>query len=250
MKRSVSVTLVGIVVLIGSALTVLMGAIMGTAVIFGHSRTSQAPEIPAAALFGALLMVLPGIWGIATGVALFLLKRWARISILIFAALLVMTGGFGVPILLVMPMPAAQGVDTSVLSGIRVGIAGFYIFLAAIGIWWLILFSRPSVKEQFSGGRPLTSEDGRPLSIYCDCLAADPGRSVYAIRPAHKNADCFFGFLALRVACGSYLHRLRNRLLVFGNRPAATQAHFPDSCYLLFDFCNCEYGFLLSAPWI
>jgi hypothetical protein len=43
--------------------------------------------------------------------------------------------------------------------------AVFYLFLAAIGIWWLILFTRPSVMLQFSGGRPVADEGGRPLSI-------------------------------------------------------------------------------------
>jgi hypothetical protein len=67
--------------------------------------------------------------------------------------------------MLLIPIPTTPGADANVMTGIRIGLAVFYLFLGAIGIWWLVLFTRPSVKLQFSGGRPLTDEGGRPLSI-------------------------------------------------------------------------------------
>jgi hypothetical protein len=162
MKRSISVTLSAIMVLIGSTLTIGTGLLAATSLLLKRGRTSPHPEPAAVALFGKLMIVLPGICGIATGLGLLFLKRWARISILIFAALLATMGLFTAPIILLIPFPATPGLDESLLSGIRIGIAAFYIVLAAIGIWWLVLFSRQSVKQQFFGGHPIENGDGSP----------------------------------------------------------------------------------------
>jgi len=164
MKRSIAVTISAIIALIGSVLPLGSGVLTAIMVILLPSRPSLGPQPIGAALFGALVMVLPGAWGIATGIGLLLLKGWARISIIVFASLLALCV-FGAPMMLLIPFPPTPGADASLMSGIRIGMAVFYLVLAGIGIWWLVLFTRPSVKLQFSGGVPVADEGGRPLSI-------------------------------------------------------------------------------------
>jgi hypothetical protein len=163
MKRSISVTISAIVVLIGSVLSVGSGTLTAIVVLLLPSRPSLGPQPTGAALFGALVMVLPGAWGIATGIGLLLLKSWARISIIVFASLLALSV-LGAPMMLLIPFPTTPDMD-GFLWSFRIGMAFFYLVLAAIGIWWLLLFTRPSVKLQFSGGVPVADEGGRPLSI-------------------------------------------------------------------------------------
>lgn len=164
MKRSIAVTISAILALIGSILCVGSGALGALAIFLERGRLSQGPAATATALVGMAVIILPGIWGIATGIGILLLKDWARISIIIFASLLALSV-CGAPMMLLIPFPPTPGADAGFLWGFRIGMAVFYFVLGAIGIWWLVLFTRPSVKLQFSGGRPLTDESGRPLSI-------------------------------------------------------------------------------------
>jgi hypothetical protein len=164
MKRSVSVTLSAILALIGSVCCVGSGAIGAVAILVERGKLSETPASTATALFGMLVLVIPGVWGVATGIGLLLLKGWARVSMLIFASLLALSI-FGAPMMLLIPFPPTPGADATLMTGIRIGMATFYVVLGAVGIWWLVLFSRPSVKLQFSGGHPVADEGGRPLSI-------------------------------------------------------------------------------------
>src|ERR1019366_8653044 len=60
------------------------------------------------------------------------------------------------------PFPlAAIGI---VMDAIRWGMAGLYGVLAAIGVWWLVLFNLSSTKEYFAQHAP-SQPPSRPLSV-------------------------------------------------------------------------------------
>ncbi|MBZ5668004.1 MAG: hypothetical protein LAO30_25895 [Acidobacteriia bacterium] len=169
MKRSVSVTVVAVLSLLGSLLTLAIGSLMAIAlVITGKSNPAlKEPFAVAGMLVGMFFLIVPAIWGLATSLGLFRLKRWARLSILVFSVLLVLMGVFSAPMLLLIPLPQAPEADPQVTTYIRFGLAGFYALLAAIGIWWFILFTRRSVREQFGVypsmvAVPIDSVDFRP----------------------------------------------------------------------------------------
>ena len=164
MKRSIAVTISAIIALIGSILTLGIGMIGALGVLVQRNTVPQGAGVAAAALVGVLVITLSAIWGIATGIGLLLLKGWAQISIIIFASLLALSL-LGAPMMLLIPFPTTPGVDAGFLWGFRICMAAFYLLLGAIGIWWLILFTRPSVKVQFSDGVPKADDGGRPLSI-------------------------------------------------------------------------------------
>jgi hypothetical protein len=64
--------------------------------------------------------------------------------------------GFGGLMVLVVPMPPPpnQAAATNIITGVRIGMAVFAGTLTSIGVWWLVFFTRPKVKEQFSPPPP------------------------------------------------------------------------------------------------
>jgi hypothetical protein len=167
MKRSISVTLVGIFAFLGSLLTLALGVVM--AVALAVSRTSnaamRAPGARVVGMVGLAFLVLPSTWGVATGIGIFFLKRWARVSIIVFGAFLVLGGFFGGLILLVMPLPSTGPTGVGSFGAIKMGIGVFYLLTGAIGLWWALLFSSRSVKMQFAGGQLITDGMDKPVSI-------------------------------------------------------------------------------------
>lgn len=173
MRRSASVTVVAVLSLLGSLLTLAMGLLMALAlVITGKSNPAlKEPIALVGALMGMFFLIGPAIWGLATSIGLFKLKNWARLSILVFSVLLVLGGVCGAPMFLLIPFPPTPGTDPRFLTYFRLVMTGFYALLAAIGIWWLILFTRRSVRMQFSTDSSMLVDSvpnrrpRRPISI-------------------------------------------------------------------------------------
>jgi hypothetical protein len=157
-----------VLAILGSAMTLLLAGLMLLAGFFAppprNAPPSPIPLKPLMAVMAAVLVAF-GAWGISTAVAIFLRRRWARVSILIFAVLLTFVSGPGMLVILFVPLPAAPNSDAAAIMPIvRLGIAAFYGVLTAIGVWWLVLFNRSRTKEYFAGQGPV-SESARPLSI-------------------------------------------------------------------------------------
>ncbi len=191
MKRSIGVTLSAILSLLGSALTLGLGVLAIFILFFfaptraNFSGVAAAPK--AIFVMVALVYILPAIWGVITSIGLFLLKNWARISIIVFSVILILMGALVGVVMLLMPLPATpnEAASPSTMTGIRLFMGAFWFGIAGIGVWWLILFNRPKVKAQFgstvephsiadgsqllpahiSATATQTSANGRPLSI-------------------------------------------------------------------------------------
>jgi hypothetical protein len=186
MKRSAGVTVVAVLSLLGSVFTLLMGIIVAFAMAFAPRVSPK--EFPASPAFfkmmlfmGILMYVAPAIWGICTSIGLFRLKNWARLSIIVFSVLLILTFGFGGLISLLVPFPSTpdQPIDASVVAGVRIFMGVFSAALVALGIWWVVFFTRARVVSQFVPASPVPDAvqalpfavgatpraSGRPLSI-------------------------------------------------------------------------------------
>jgi len=157
MKRSPGVTFAAVIALIGSIFTLLFGLLTLVIMMFAPIPTpGQSPVSPtfmkAMFVLLSLFYLLPAIWGIVTSIGLFRLRNWARISIIVFSVLLLLTGVFLGAISLLMPAPA--GVDTasnpSIMLAIRLSMGLFWLTMIGIGVWWLVFFTRASVKTQFA----------------------------------------------------------------------------------------------------
>jgi hypothetical protein len=164
MQRSAGVTVIATFALLGSLFLLACSGL----IVLGMAIQGNAVNVPNAKLglvFVIVLFLIPAIWGTTTSIALYRVKRWARISTLIFAGLLSFVGVTSPLFLLAIPLPTTPGADPSIIAGVKIGMTGVYLMLAAIGIWWLVYFTRPAVKAQFNQGAVPRPPSARPLSI-------------------------------------------------------------------------------------
>jgi len=156
MTRSIGVTVIAVLSLVGSLVAVLMGLLVILVTILRPHNADLPTGMPstfmtALLVLASLTYVLPAIWGIFTSIGLFRLKSWARLSIIAFSVLLIFMSGFAALISLIVPFPSAPNnpIDTSVARDVRIVMGLFWTSLAGIGIWWLVFFTRTAVKQQF-----------------------------------------------------------------------------------------------------
>lgn len=245
MKRSVGVTLSAILVLLGSALTLLLG--VGVTAVGLMPTDPRLSALRPLFLVEAVILGGAAVLGIATGVDLFRLRRWARISLLVFAAFLCLMGLTAGGMMLVVPIPAPASAPAGfaqTMTLVRLAIAGFYFLLLALGAWWLWLFTREEVKAQF-GEKPAVATaspaaavsrvgvaQGRPVSITIIAVLILMGAVSFPVLlllrfPAYVFGNLvegggaiafYLGFLAAHVAIGIGLLKLRpwSRLAAIG----------------------------------
>ena len=200
--RSGGVTVIAVLSLLGSLLTLLMGVSIAALSLFSSKFGDQDSQLSpgflrTAMLLASLLYILPAFWGIATSIGLFRLKEWARISIIVFSVFLVVTCGFGAAGLALIPIPPPQNqqVDANIVSGVHVLMTAFTAGIAGIGIWWLVFFTRPGVKQQFvlSQSLGMSREASLPL----------PATSSVAFATAAPARPLSFTIIAIWLLAGS-----------------------------------------------
>lgn len=151
MKRSTSVTIAAFCSLVGSAAALALGLASALSVMLARKSNPDLnePMVLGGVAIGTALLIVPSIWGVMTSVGLLRLRSWARISVLVFSVLLVATGVLGNLLFPLVPIQPAN------LTVAKFGLAAFYTCLFGIGVWWFVLFSRPSVRQQY--GRSASS---------------------------------------------------------------------------------------------
>jgi hypothetical protein len=179
MKRSVGVTVIAILSLLGSSFTLLLGLLVAIAPFLASKFANRPlpfdPRFFAAMMFvAALTYILPALWGIVTSFGLFRLKEWARISTIVFSVLLILMSSFTVLIAAVIPIPADPNhhLPPSFPLGMRIFMGMFSVTLVGVGLWWIAFLSRRKVREEFvppasgyAGGTPLSAAGMVPLTL-------------------------------------------------------------------------------------
>ena len=155
-----------IIAILGSAATLLFAGLMLLMAFVPQSVSAPPTPIPLKPLgiTMAAFFLAVSAWGFSTGIGIILRRRWSRISILVFAAILAFMSASGLLMAFVMPIPAPPGADPAIPGIVRWVMAGFYGVLAVISVWWLVLFNRTLTKSYFHGAGQ-ESDGGRPLSI-------------------------------------------------------------------------------------
>jgi hypothetical protein len=132
--------------------------------------TSEFPPATRTMMLGTQgFMICLSLFGVATGIALIYLRNWARISILIWAGFSVFFGVIGIPIAYLTtfsPVPSAPALPAESITAVRLILVFVYGIPLVIGVWWLILFNRKSVKAQFDGTMGLV-DAGLPQKPRC-----------------------------------------------------------------------------------
>jgi hypothetical protein len=171
-KRSASVTAAAVVAILGGLFVLLVCSIALFGLLF-MKLPGTSPELPPfvrrAALAGQGFMVGLSLFGIATGVGLIYLRKWARISILIWGGLSAFFGAIGIPVIYFMrfsPTPDTSALTAESMQAVRWILLVIYGLPLLIGAWWLILFNRKSVKAQFAGALA-SGDSGLPQKPSC-----------------------------------------------------------------------------------
>lgn len=161
MKKPFGVTASAIFALLGSLLMLGLCVVVCLVMVLSPGRTPMPPEAKLGIGLGLGIFGFLGAWGTTTAIGLFRMQNWGRISILVFAALLALTGVVAAPMILLIPAPPTAPAN---YDSVRAGIAIFYGALGALGGFWLYYFSRHAAREAFAGV-VVGESGGRPLSI-------------------------------------------------------------------------------------
>src|SRR6266852_639966 len=164
-KRSGSVTAAAVVAILsgGFLLLCFSGAFLAVLLVKLPGTASELP--PSVRTFGLAtqsFMLALSLFGIATGIGLIYLRNWARISVLICGGFSVFFGLIGIPIAFLTQFPAnpnSPALPAESMQAVRWILLVIYGIPLLIGVWWLILFNRKSVKAQFAGARGSTDPD-------------------------------------------------------------------------------------------
>lgn len=176
MKSSVGVTICAVVVLIASALALLGTA--GAAFAFAGPLSGQLfdpANLPPGAdvrllrsvAFSAVLMggVFSG-FGIATGIGLIRLWKWARYAAIVLGSLVVLFSVIPGILFMFVPAPAPQsGADGPPPAFFRLILVSFYLFWSLLGGLFVYMMARKSTADQFNGGAAEPPTRVRPISV-------------------------------------------------------------------------------------
>jgi len=169
-KPTASVVASGIIAIIGSCLAIL-GCLLGILGLSLISSTSPAASLPASvkglSLAGMCVLLGIAIFGIFAGAGILRLKNWARVSVLIWAAITVLISSVALLFTLVLPLPETPGAPAGFATGAKAFVAFFYTIPLVIGIWWLILFNRRAIRAQFTGAGMLAEQAASPAKPRC-----------------------------------------------------------------------------------
>jgi hypothetical protein len=115
-----------------------------------------------------MLMVVMGllaglaIFGLFTSIAVFRLKKWARISMLIWGGVTAAFSGVMLIFLSLTALPEMSSDTTASFPYLRVLMTVLYGIQFLVGVWWLLLLNQRSVREQFA---PVAASDGQVVAL-------------------------------------------------------------------------------------
>jgi len=169
--------------------SILFGALMVLGAV--AMRVAAEPATRPAGSLGALAIMASiccafGSWGIASAVGLLLQKNWARLCFVIYGGILALFSFFaaaGCLLALVIPTtPLPDNVSPSLFTGIFVMFAAVSLGGLGIGLWWLVYFSRSTVKAAFVGDAPPAPPSRFPLSVSIISWLLIVGSAVSAVQ--------------------------------------------------------------------
>jgi hypothetical protein len=161
LRASPSVVAAGVVAVIVGVLGAL--SLLSSVLVF--SRMPLARPIPPELrpiLYGLLLFLLCcALLVIVVGIEVIRLRRWARIAILLIAGCMLFFGVIGAAVILLSLLIAP--VDPALSNPLPAFLlASIYGGPIAIATWWLVLFTRAAVVEQFDRAAPPVATDPGP----------------------------------------------------------------------------------------
>jgi hypothetical protein len=166
MSRPTGVIAAAIVDLIGCVFLLLAGLVMITTNPGSFPAADQPPYLHAILVgMGSFLFVLTAL-GIWTAIALLHLRPWARMSMLVFAAIMTVTSLGMIAIVSFVPLSGPQGRNPASLPGFLPALILICAIPGAIGAWWIVQFNKRATKDAFGVGIPnAPSQEAVSISI-------------------------------------------------------------------------------------
>jgi hypothetical protein len=156
-----AVTAAGVVAIIFSAFGVLLGLLVEVSMLIapGLQTSEGAPGMPpgtraAVAVFW-LFGLAVAVFGFLAGIGILRRCNWARITMLVWGGLMAVLSAISIPVILIvfnsLPSALPSGAEAGPFMGfLKVFMVFFYGIPLGIGIWWLVLFTRPRVASAFA----------------------------------------------------------------------------------------------------
>jgi hypothetical protein len=165
------------VAIVGSVFTLLSLSIglFGLLIVPMPPNAQVPPGMRAMSLAMLFIFMVCAVFGIVTGVGLLRLKNWARVSVLIWSGITVFFAGFALLLSLIIPMPPPRNAADFTIYFVRAMLFLIYGLPCAIGIWWLVLFTRKPIVAQFVAAVPGALARASVLAPYPP-LPAAPAR--------------------------------------------------------------------------
>jgi len=161
-KRSGDVTAAAVLMLAGSGITIVTGALI-TIALLNDGRGEPRPLL----FLADLVFAIPVIWGIVNALGILRLRSWARLSTIVMsiAAICLLSfiaiGGAAAPKLTVGDPELPTG-TTLAVSSVLLGLPLLAIGLA---VWWIFLFTRKRVALEFAEGTLPSTTASAPVRV-------------------------------------------------------------------------------------
>lgn len=150
MERSVGVTLSAVLVFCGCAAALLAGVLMVLSFQLVQDQTLANPLVRVVLVVEVLVDIGFIAWGVASGIGLLKLQRWARTSMLVFSGIMIAFCTIPMVVIPFIPIPQSEDAPANLGLIVHGGIEVFYGAFVALGILWIYFFNRRSVKAQFA----------------------------------------------------------------------------------------------------
>jgi hypothetical protein len=207
-----AVTAAGVVAIILSALGVLLGLLIEVSMLVapGLQTAEATPGLPGSTRAAVQIIWLFGlgiaVFGFFVGVGVLRRRNWARITMLIWGGIMAVLSAISIPFVFLvfntLPSALPNGAEAGPFMGfLKLFMVLFYGIPLGIGIWWLVLFTRPRVAAAFSAPASVASY---PSSIDVTGFplpepAGAPSISAKAVCPLPLMI--FAGFLIFSSVC-------------------------------------------------
>ncbi len=164
------------------AILIAVAAIAGMSLMPPESASPPMPPfVKSTAVVMMVLFAGLAIFGIFTSVGVLHLRKWARVSMLIWGGVMAAFCGLALPFATFVPMPESPAGSPMSLPIVRMLVMMVYGIPFLIGVWWLFLFNQRAVKEQFLAAAPGDGQLTAPAQPRCPLpLAILAGFSIFS----------------------------------------------------------------------
>ena len=259
-KPSAGIIASAVVAFLGSLVAILFGGLTAlSALANGPAAAARPPDQPVPPLAAIAIMAVFqfafGFWGITSAVGLLRLKNWARLCFVIFGGLLAFfsfCGGVGSLLAgAALPSSLPVNVPPRVFAAVVLVFTVISVIGLGIGIWWLVYFTRPSVKAQFGAEAVAAQPREFPLAVSIIAWLLVAGGAINAVQMLFSYPLLLFGIVLRGWAAGLALAVFAAVSLSagIGLLKKRVEAHSLAAGYFAFGILNGVSYIVLPGTW-